>query len=140
MIRDDTILIGILTCSLFIKAISCHFFDDLILKFVGKNIIICGLKKELYWILYESFLFSAYIKVYFLMSLLLNIRNSEKRKEKSRDAARLRRNQESVIFEELFQLLPLQEKIISQMDKTSILRFVINYLRLRRKIDPMKGN
>ena len=55
----------------------------------------------------------------------------ELRKEKSRDAARSRRGKENYEFYELAKLLPLPAAITSQLDKASIIRLSISYLRLR---------
>lgn len=61
----------------------------------------------------------------FLFSIL------ELRKEKSRDAARSRRGKENYEFYELAKLLPLPAAITSQLDKASIIRLSISYLKLR---------
>ncbi|RWS31803.1 protein trachealess-like isoform X5 [Leptotrombidium deliense] len=53
------------------------------------------------------------------------------RKEKSRDAARSRRGKENHEFYELAKLLPLPAAITSQLDKASIIRLTISYLKLR---------
>ena len=53
------------------------------------------------------------------------------RKEKSRDAARSRRGKENYEFYELAKMLPLPNAIPSQLDKASIIRLTIAYLRLR---------
>ncbi|XP_077989073.1 uncharacterized protein LOC144443456 isoform X2 [Glandiceps talaboti] len=53
------------------------------------------------------------------------------RKEKSRDAARSRRGKENYEFYELAKLLPLPGAITSQLDKASIIRLTISYLRMR---------
>jgi hypothetical protein len=53
------------------------------------------------------------------------------RKEKSRDAARTRRGKENFEFYELAKLLPLPAAITSQLDKASIIRLTISYLKLR---------
>ncbi|GLH05607.1 Protein similar [Gryllus bimaculatus] len=58
-------------------------------------------------------------------------RNSEKRKEKSRDAARCRRSRETEIFSDLARALPLSESTITQLDKASIMRLAISYLKIR---------
>ncbi|XP_063613787.1 protein similar-like [Penaeus indicus] len=58
-------------------------------------------------------------------------RNSEKRKEKSRDAARCRRGKESEIFTELANALPLPAQTVSQLDKASVMRLTIAYLKTR---------
>ncbi|XP_022654484.1 protein trachealess-like isoform X2 [Varroa destructor] len=55
----------------------------------------------------------------------------EMRKEKSRDAARSRRGKENFEFYELAKLLPLPAAITSQLDKASIIRLTISYLKLR---------
>lgn len=55
----------------------------------------------------------------------------ELRKEKSRDAARSRRGKENYEFYELAKMLPLPSAITSQLDKASIIRLTISYLKLR---------
>uniref|UniRef100_A0A8D3C5Y6 Hypoxia inducible factor 1 subunit alpha n=1 Tax=Scophthalmus maximus TaxID=52904 RepID=A0A8D3C5Y6_SCOMX len=59
------------------------------------------------------------------------VRDSERRKEKSRDAARCRRGKESEVFYELAQQLPLPHSVSSSLDKASIMRLTISYLRMR---------
>lgn len=66
-------------------------------------------------------------------------RNSEKRKEKSRKAARERRSQESKIFDEIESILPVPAKTLDSLDKASLVRVAINYLKLRSVVDPFKG-
>ncbi|XP_023722628.1 protein similar isoform X5 [Cryptotermes secundus] len=58
-------------------------------------------------------------------------RNTEKRKEKSRDAARCRRSRETEIFTDLAQALPMPHTTISQLDKASIMRLAISFLKVR---------
>ena len=58
-------------------------------------------------------------------------KNSEKRKEKSRFAARARRSRESEIFNEMGSLLPLHQTI----DKASTMRLAISFIRTRNLID-----
>lgn len=53
------------------------------------------------------------------------------RKEKSRDAARSRRGKENYEFYELAKMLPLPPAITSQLDKASIIRLTISFLRLK---------
>ena len=53
------------------------------------------------------------------------------RKEKSRDAARSRRGKENYEFYELAKMLPLPSAITSQLDKASIIRLTISFLKLR---------
>ncbi|XP_051955241.1 hypoxia-inducible factor 1-alpha-like [Xyrauchen texanus] len=57
--------------------------------------------------------------------------SSERRKEKSRDAARNRRGQESEVFYELAHELPLPHNVTSHLDKASIMRLTISYLHMR---------
>lgn len=66
-----------------------------------------------------------YLTEYSLCSIL------ELRKEKSRDAARSRRGKENYEFYELAKMLPLPAAITSQLDKASIIRLTISYLKLR---------
>ncbi|XP_033880632.3 neuronal PAS domain-containing protein 1 isoform X1 [Acipenser ruthenus] len=53
------------------------------------------------------------------------------RKEKSRNAARSRRGKENFEFFELAKMLPLPGAITSQLDKASVIRLSISYLRIR---------
>ncbi|XP_061571317.1 single-minded homolog 1-A [Cololabis saira] len=52
-------------------------------------------------------------------------------KEKSKNAARTRREKENSEFYELAKLLPLPAAITSQLDKASIIRLTSSYLRMR---------
>nr|AGT15727.1 hypoxia induced factor 2 alpha [Clarias batrachus] len=54
---------------------------------------------------------------------------TERRKEKSRDAARCRRSKETEVFYELAHELPLPHSISSHLDKASIMRLAISFLR-----------
>ncbi|XP_069859366.1 neuronal PAS domain-containing protein 1-like [Dipodomys merriami] len=54
------------------------------------------------------------------------------RKEKSRNAARSRRGKENLEFFELARLLPLPGAISGQLDKASVVRLSVSFLRLRR--------
>ncbi|GIY72464.1 protein trachealess [Caerostris extrusa] len=56
------------------------------------------------------------------------------RKEKSRDAARSRRGKENYEFYELAKMLPLPGAITTQLDKASIIRLTISFLKLREFI------
>nr|WNN25246.1 hypoxia-inducible factor 1 [Cephalodiscus hodgsoni] len=58
-------------------------------------------------------------------------RNSEKRKERSRNAARSRRGKETDLFYELAQELPVSCSVCSQLDKAGIMRMVLSYLKIR---------
>ncbi|XP_052469590.1 endothelial PAS domain-containing protein 1b isoform X2 [Carassius gibelio] len=58
--------------------------------------------------------------------------SSERRKEKSRDAARCRRSKETEVFYELARQLPLPHSVSSHLDKASIMRLAISYLQTRQ--------
>uniref|UniRef100_A0A672QJI6 Endothelial PAS domain-containing protein 1-like n=1 Tax=Sinocyclocheilus grahami TaxID=75366 RepID=A0A672QJI6_SINGR len=58
--------------------------------------------------------------------------NTRRRKEKSRDAARSRRSKETEVFYEVARQLPLPHSISSHLDKASIMRLAISYLRTRK--------
>lgn len=53
-------------------------------------------------------------------------------KEKSKNAARSRREKENAEFLELAKLLPLPAAITSQLDKASIIRLTTSYLKMRQ--------
>ncbi|KAJ8288966.1 hypothetical protein COCON_G00016250 [Conger conger] len=61
--------------------------------------------------------------------------SSERRKEKSRDAARSRRGKESEVFYELANELPLPHSVTSNLDKASVMRLAISYLRVRKLLN-----
>nr|ADH01741.1 hypoxia-inducible factor 1 alpha [Callionymus valenciennei] len=65
--------------------------------------------------------------------------SSERRKEKSRDAARCRRGKESEVFFELAKQLPLPPGSSSSLDKASIMRLTISYLRMRKLLGSDKA-
>lgn len=58
--------------------------------------------------------------------------SSERRKEKSRDAARCRRSKETEVFYDLAHQLPLPHSVSSHLDKASIMRLAISFLRTRK--------
>uniref|UniRef100_A0A3Q3CBT3 Endothelial PAS domain protein 1b n=1 Tax=Haplochromis burtoni TaxID=8153 RepID=A0A3Q3CBT3_HAPBU len=58
--------------------------------------------------------------------------SSERRKEKSRDAARCRRSKETEVFYELAHQLPLSHSVSAHLDKASIMRLAISFLRTRK--------
>ncbi|VEL35944.1 unnamed protein product [Protopolystoma xenopodis] len=66
-----------------------------------------------------------------LTVLSLSRSDCEHRKERSREAARYRRGRENFEFFELANLLPLHTEIANQMDKASIVRLAVSYLKLR---------
>lgn len=53
-------------------------------------------------------------------------------KEKSKNAARSRREKENAEFLELAKLLPLPSAITTQLDKASIIRLTTSYLKMRQ--------
>jgi hypothetical protein len=53
-------------------------------------------------------------------------------KDKSKNAARNRREKENHEFFELGKLLPLPAAITSQLDKASVIRLTTSYLRMRQ--------
>ncbi|XP_053670565.1 protein similar [Anopheles nili] len=62
-------------------------------------------------------------------------RNNEKRKEKSRDAARCRRSRETEIFQDLASLLPMRPEEVEHLDKASVMRLSIAFLKARNMLD-----
>ncbi|XP_030638909.1 hypoxia inducible factor 1 subunit alpha, like 2 [Chanos chanos] len=62
---------------------------------------------------------------------------AELRKARSRVAAKGRREKENLLFRELATLLPLAPNLEAQLDKASIIRLTIAYLRLRGLLDPV---
>uniref|UniRef100_A0A6Q2Z2L4 Endothelial PAS domain protein 1b n=1 Tax=Esox lucius TaxID=8010 RepID=A0A6Q2Z2L4_ESOLU len=60
--------------------------------------------------------------------------SSERRKEKSRDAARCRRSKETEVFYELAHQLPLPHSVSAHLDKASIMRLAISFLRTRKVV------
>ncbi|KER22149.1 hypothetical protein T265_14934, partial [Opisthorchis viverrini] len=62
---------------------------------------------------------------------------THKRKERSREAARCRRNQENELFKALARLLPLHPEIAPQLDKASIIRLVVSYVKLKTFLGEM---
>lgn len=61
-------------------------------------------------------------------------------KEKSKNAARSRREKENAEFMELAKLLPLPSAITSQLDKASIIRLTTSYLKMRQVFPEGKRN
>uniref|UniRef100_A0A8C8D6U6 Hypoxia-inducible factor 1-alpha n=1 Tax=Oncorhynchus tshawytscha TaxID=74940 RepID=A0A8C8D6U6_ONCTS len=76
-------------------------------------------------------------KTGFFLFLLSRV-SSERRKEKSRDAARYRRGKESEVFYELAQELPLPHSVTSNLDKASIMRLAISYLHMRKLLSTVE--
>ena len=66
----------------------------------------------------------------FVMLTFVADRNAEKRKEKSRDAARSRRGKEADVFAELSDMLPISAETVASMDKASVMRIAISHMKL----------
>lgn len=66
--------------------------------------------------------------------------SSERRKEKSRDAARCRRSKETEVFYELAHQLPLPHNVSAHLDKASIMRLAISFLRTRKLLAASCGS
>lgn len=66
----------------------------------------------------------------FFCRTLNHHRNNEKRKEKSRDAARCRRSRETEIFTELGETLPVRKDELENLDKSSVMRLAIATLKI----------
>jgi hypothetical protein len=60
------------------------------------------------------------------------------RKTKSKEAARNRRNKENDEFKNLSSILPLQSEIAQQLDKASIIRLAISFIKIRQFFDDFK--
>ncbi|XP_025422854.1 hypoxia-inducible factor 1-alpha-like isoform X2 [Sipha flava] len=67
-------------------------------------------------------------------------RNSERRKEKSRDAARSRRSKETEIFTDLGSALPLPESVINQLDKATVMRLTISSFKIMDALSSININ
>ncbi|KAK2820565.1 hypothetical protein Q5P01_023524 [Channa striata] len=57
--------------------------------------------------------------------------DKEKRRAISREAARRRRRVESDVFGDLSRLLPLQPSVRAHVDKPSIIRLTLSYIRMQ---------
>lgn len=67
-------------------------------------------------------------------------RSNEKRKERSRDAARHRRSKETNIFTELAAALPVAPEQAAHLDKASVMRLAIAYLKVRSVVDSIPAS
>ena len=67
-----------------------------------------------------------------VFSVIIFFRNIFSMKDKSKNAARNRREKENSVFFELGKLLPLPFAITAQLDKNSIIRLTTSYLRMRQ--------
>jgi len=61
----------------------------------------------------------------------LAVSGAAEMRERSRNAARTRRENENAEFLELAKLLPLPAAITSQLDKASVIRLTTSYLKMR---------
>lgn len=61
-------------------------------------------------------------------------------RERSKNAARIRRENENTEFLELAKLLPLPSAITSQLDKASVIRLTTSYLKMRHVFPDGKKN
>jgi len=66
-------------------------------------------------------------------------RNTEKRRERSKVAARCRRGKESEIFTELSNCLPVAESSRSNLDKASVMRLTLCDLKMKQMLENVGG-
>ena len=62
---------------------------------------------------------------------LLSERRRQVRKEKSKEAARCRRGKEGEVFSDIIDTLPVNDSVKGTLDKTSIIRLCINFIKTR---------
>lgn len=67
-----------------------------------------------------------------MCDLIFSVLNKVEMKEKSKNAARSRREKENAEFMELAKMLPLPSAITSQLDKASVIRLTTSYLKMRQ--------
>jgi len=67
-------------------------------------------------------------------------KRKELRKEKSKEAARNRRGKEGEFFAELADTLPLANSLKQSLDKSTVIKLCINYMRLRELLQGMLAN
>ncbi|XP_037546851.1 endothelial PAS domain-containing protein 1 [Nematolebias whitei] len=65
--------------------------------------------------------------------------DKDKRRAISREAARRRRRVESDVFDDLSRLLPLQPSIRAQLDKPSVIRLTLSYIRMHTLLQETAG-
>ena len=56
------------------------------------------------------------------------------RAEKSRIAAKTRRDKENLAMQDLTSVLPVSDEVLNKMDKTSIIRLAINYIKIKHYV------
>lgn len=76
--------------------------------------------------------FNTYFFFFFFLIFILGLAKSFAMKEKSKNAARTRREKENAEFFELAKLLPLPSATTSQLDKASVIRLTTSYLKMRQ--------
>lgn len=108
------------------KCSSFFFFSFILFNHIEfpYNLRLCNIS-HIIIIITVAIIISLIVPIFFYYRIL------ELRKEKSRDAARSRRGKENFEFYELAKMLPLPAAITSQLDKASIIRLTISYLKLR---------
>eukprot|EP00076_Gallus_gallus_P034724 XP_025000262.1 neuronal PAS domain-containing protein 1 isoform X1 [Gallus gallus] len=72
------------------------------------------------------------LQCWFGVSWCILVSTPELRKERSRDAARCRRSRETEVFYQLAHTLPFARGVSAHLDKASIMRLTISYLRVHR--------
>lgn len=95
----------------------------LVREYLYRNLIIFGSE---FFMKFLCFCFPCAI-IYMCVNALFRILNV--RKVKSRDAARNRRSKENTQYLELAKLLPFPSSVTSQLDKASIIRLTISFLK-----------
>uniref|UniRef100_A0A8C5WW93 BHLH domain-containing protein n=1 Tax=Laticauda laticaudata TaxID=8630 RepID=A0A8C5WW93_LATLA len=73
-----------------------------------------------------------------LFGIFCEMSTTEIRKEKSRDAARCRRSKETEVFYQLAHTLPFARGVSAHLDKASIMRLTISYLRMHKLLNSGK--
>ncbi|XP_063762260.1 hypoxia inducible factor 1 subunit alpha, like isoform X2 [Eleginops maclovinus] len=64
------------------------------------------------------------------------VKRSDQRKLRSRDAARCRRSQETEVFYDLAHTLPLPRRVRTHLDKSTIMRVTLSFLRMQHLLRP----
>ncbi|KAI4495392.1 hypothetical protein M0802_008782 [Mischocyttarus mexicanus] len=110
----------------------CPLYDKNISYICTKNILPPCLNDNHLWMEYGN------PWNYFSMEderIMEDYLTNEKRKERSRDAARCRRSRETDIFTELAAALPISQDQAAHLDKASVMRLSIAYLKIRAVVD-----
>lgn len=107
-----------------ICVIPCNWWNKL--KFIPKWKWLSNQDCNLFQPVFSS---NKFIFLFLIVKFSIN-RNNEKRKEKSRDAARCRRSRETEIFTELGETLPVRKDELENLDKSSVMRLAIATLKI----------